>query len=56
MSADFADDLSKESDAYFDTTIPHGGFPGVKFFVWLNKHLAVHTVIPEGGGQEMQFI
>jgi hypothetical protein len=50
MSADFADEVSKESDACFGATIPHDGFPGVKFCVWLGNRLAVHTVVPEGAG------
>ncbi len=42
--------VSKESDACFGTTIPHDGFPGVKFRVRLGNWLAVHTVVPEGTG------
>jgi hypothetical protein len=56
MSADFADEVSKELDACFGATIPHDGFPGVKFRVWLGNWLAIHTVVPEGAGQEMLFI
>jgi hypothetical protein len=48
MSANFADEGSKESDACFETTIPNDGAPGVKFHVWLGNRLAVHTIVPEG--------
>ncbi len=52
MSANFHDESSKESDDRFGTTIPHYGAHGVKFHVWLNKRLAVHTVVPEGTAPE----
>ncbi len=48
MSADFADEASKESDACLGTTIPHDRFPSVKFRVWLNNWLAVHIIVLEG--------